>query len=79
MKRNDVNCYKCRRKRHIKWDCPIQKKNKDDKNEGSSRLVMVVEDDSDIADGDMLSASNLELLVDSWILDSACFVSRGIQ
>jgi hypothetical protein len=32
-----------------------------------------VEDNSDDADGDMLSvASNLEHPVDSWILDSAC-------
>jgi hypothetical protein len=71
-KRNDVNCFKCGKKRKIKRDCPIWKKNKDDENEGSSRSVKVVEDDSDIADGDMLFASNLELPVDSWILDSSC-------
>jgi hypothetical protein len=44
--------------------------NKDDENEGSSRFVKVVEDGSDIGDGDMLSvASNSEHPVDSWLLD----------
>jgi hypothetical protein len=72
-KRNDVNCYKCRKKkRHIKWDCLDRKKNKDEKNEGSSRFVNIVEDDSDAVDGDMLSlASNSGHPVDSWILDLA--------
>jgi hypothetical protein len=49
-----------------------KKKNKDDKNEGSSKSVNVVEDNSDDADVDMLSvASNSEHPMDSWILDSA--------
>jgi hypothetical protein len=40
----------------------------------------VVEDNSDDADGDMLSvASNSEHPMDSWILDSACSVSRDAQ
>ena len=50
----------------MKRDCPNQKKNKDDENEGSSKSVNVVEDNSDDADGDMLSvASNSEHPVDS--------------
>jgi hypothetical protein len=72
-RRKDINCYKCGKKRHMKQDCPDRKKNKDDENEGSSESVNVVEDNSDDADGDMLSvASTSEHLVDSWILDSAC-------
>jgi hypothetical protein len=72
-RRKDINCYKCRKKGHIKRDCPDRKKNKDDKNEGSSKSVNVVEDNSEDADGDMLSvASNSKHPVDSWILDSAC-------
>jgi hypothetical protein len=72
-KRKDIICYKCEKKGHIKRDCPDQKKNKDDENEGSSKSVNVVEDNSDDADGDMLSvASTLEHPVDSWILDSVC-------
>jgi hypothetical protein len=72
-RRKDINCYKCRKKRHIKWDYPDRKKNKDDENEGSSKSANVVEDDSDDADGDMLSvASNSEHPMDFWILDSAC-------
>ena len=60
-RRKDVNCFKCRKKEHMKRDCPDWKKKKDDKNEGSSKSVNVVEDNSDNADGDMLSvASNLE-------------------
>jgi hypothetical protein len=72
-KSKDINCYKCRKKAHIKRDCPNRKKNNDDENEGSSRSVNVVEVNSDNADGDMLYvASNLEHLADSWFLDSAC-------
>ena len=57
----------------MKWDCPDQKKNKDDDNEGSSKSANVIEDNSYDADGDMLSvASNSEQSVDSWILDSVC-------
>jgi len=55
-KRKDVNCYKCRKKGHMKQDCPdLKNKKKDDKNEGSSRSANVVEEDSDAVDGDMLS------------------------
>jgi hypothetical protein len=69
-KRKEVNCYKCRKKGFIKRDYPDWKMNKDDENEGSSRFVKVVEDGSDIGDGDMLSvASNSEHPVDSWLLD----------
>jgi hypothetical protein len=71
-KRKDINCYKCGKKGHIKRGYPVQKKNKDGEHEGSSRSVNIVEDDSDIANGDMLSASNIEHPLDSWILDSAC-------
>jgi len=54
-KRKDVNCYKCRKKGHMKQDCPdLKNKKKDDKNEGSSRSANVVEEDSDAVDGDML-------------------------
>ena len=57
----------------MKWDCPDWKKKKDDRNEGSSKSVNVVEKNSDNVDGDILSvASNSEQSVDSWILDSAC-------
>jgi hypothetical protein len=73
MRRKDINCYKCRKKGHMMRDCPDRKKNKDDENEGSSKSANVVEDNSDDADGDMLSvASTSEHPVDSWILDSAC-------
>ena len=49
------------------------KKKKDDENEGSSKSLNMVEDNSDDTNGDMLSvASNLEHPVESWILDSAC-------
>jgi hypothetical protein len=69
----DINCYKCGKKGHIKWDCPNRKKNKDDKNEGSSKSANVVEDNSNDVDGDMLSvASNSEYPMDSWILNLAC-------
>ena len=72
-RRKDINYYKCKKKRHIKQDCPDRKKNMDDENEGSSKSANVMEDNSNDADGDMLSvASNSEQLVDSWILDSAC-------
>jgi hypothetical protein len=72
-RRKNINCYKCGKKGHIKQDCPDRKKNKDDKNECSSKSTNVVEDNSDDLEGDMLSvASNSEHLVDSWILDSAC-------
>jgi hypothetical protein len=57
----------------MKWDCSDWKKNKDDENEGSSKSVNVVEDNSDDVDGDMLYvASTSEHPMDSWILDSAC-------
>jgi hypothetical protein len=58
----------------MKWDCPdLKNEKKDDENEGSSRSTNVVEEDSDVADGDMLSvASTSEHLVDSWLLDTAC-------
>jgi hypothetical protein len=63
------------KKRHIKRDCLDQKKNKDEENEGSTRFVNVMEDDSEAIDGDMLSlASNSGHPVDSWILDLACSV-----
>jgi hypothetical protein len=72
-KRNDINYYKCRKKGHLKQDCPDRRKNKDDDNEGSSKFENVMEDNSDDADGDMLSvASNSEHLMDSWIMDSTC-------
>jgi hypothetical protein len=72
-RRKDINCYKCGKNGHIKWDCPDRKKNKDEENEGSLKSANVVEDNSDDADGDMLSvASTLEHPMDSWILDSAC-------
>jgi hypothetical protein len=29
-KMKDINCYKCKKKGHMKWDCPDWKKNKDD-------------------------------------------------
>jgi hypothetical protein len=71
-RRKDVNCYKCRKRGHMKRDCPNLKK-KDDEKEGSSRSTNVVEDDSDVVDGDMLSvASTSEHLVNSWLLDSSC-------
>jgi hypothetical protein len=45
-RRKDINCYKCGKKWHMKWDCPDRKKNKDDENEGSSKSANVVEDNS---------------------------------
>jgi hypothetical protein len=57
----------------MKWDYPDWKKNKDDENEGSSKFANIVEDNSDDADGYMLSvASNSEHPMNSWILDSEC-------
>ena len=37
-RRKDINCYKYKKKGHIKWDCPDQQKNKDDENEGPQNL-----------------------------------------
>jgi hypothetical protein len=72
-RRKDINCYKCRKKWHMKRDCPDWKKEKDDENEGSSKSANVVEDNSNDTDGDMLSvASNSKHPMDSWILDSTC-------
>jgi hypothetical protein len=72
-RRKDINCYKCGKKWHMKWDCPDRKKNKDDENEGSSKFANVVEDNSDDANGDMFSiASTSEHPMDSWILDLTC-------
>ena len=57
----------------MKRDCPDLKKNKDNENEGSSKSVNEMEDNSDDTNDDMFYvASNLEHPVDSWILDSAC-------
>jgi hypothetical protein len=71
--RKVINCYKCEKKWHIKRDYPDQKKNKDDKNVGSSTSMNVLKDNSNDANGDMLSiASNSEHLVDFWILDTMC-------
>lgn len=66
---------------HMKWDCPdLKNKNKDDKNEGSSRSTNVVEEDSDVDDGDLLSvASTFEHPVDYWLLDSACSFSCDVK
>jgi hypothetical protein len=64
---------KSRRRKHINSHCPDRKKNKDNENEGSSKSVNVVEDNSDDVDGDMLFVVFNSLHpVDSWILDSAC-------
>jgi hypothetical protein len=72
-RRKDINCFTCEKKGHIKRDCPDWKKKKDDENEGFSKSVNVMEDNSSNVDGDILSvASNLEHPVDSWILNSAC-------
>jgi hypothetical protein len=72
-RRKDINCYKCGNKGHMKRDCPDRKKNNDNKNEGSSKSANVVKNNSDDADGDILSvASTSEHPMNSWILDSAC-------
>jgi hypothetical protein len=72
-RRKDINCYKRRKKGHMKRDCLDRKNNKDNENEGSLKSVNVVEDNSDNADGDMLSVvSTSAHSVDFWILDSAC-------
>ena len=72
-KRKDINYYKCRKKGHIKPDCLDPKKNKDGENEGSSRFMNIMEDNSDDDDGDTLYvASNSEHPMVSWILDSTC-------
>jgi hypothetical protein len=72
-RRKDINCYKRGKKGHMKRDCPDRKKNKDEENEGSSKSANVVEDNSQNADGDMLSVASIsEHPVDSWILDSSC-------
>lgn len=68
-----VKCYKCQKKWHIKRDCPKQKRAKDKDKERSLRSTNVVAVDLDL-DGDILSiSSSANLLIDPWILDSACF------
>ena len=57
-RRNDINCFKCGKKGHMKRDCPNWKKKKDDENESSSKSTNVVEVNSDDADGDMLSVTS---------------------
>jgi hypothetical protein len=42
----------------MKRDCPDRKNNKDNENEGSSKSANVVEDNSNDADGDMLSVAS---------------------
>ncbi|KAE8721370.1 hypothetical protein F3Y22_tig00016115pilonHSYRG00011 [Hibiscus syriacus] len=67
-----IHCYKCKEVRHMKRDCPKLKKQTDEKRDGSSKSVNVVEDDnSDCSEGDMLSISTTQL-TDAWILDSGC-------
>ncbi|KAE8719673.1 hypothetical protein F3Y22_tig00109926pilonHSYRG00011 [Hibiscus syriacus] len=67
-----IHCYKCKEARHMKRDCPKLKKQTDEKRDGSSKSVNVVEDDtSDCSEGDMLSISTTQL-TDAWILDSGC-------
>jgi hypothetical protein len=58
---------------HMKWDCPDLKNKNEDEKEGTSRSTNVVEDNSDVADGDMFTvASTSEHPVNSWLLDLAC-------
>ncbi|KAE8684024.1 hypothetical protein F3Y22_tig00111160pilonHSYRG00030 [Hibiscus syriacus] len=67
-----IHCYKCKEAGHMKRDCPKLKKQTDEKRDGSSKSVNVVEDDtSDCSEGDMLSISTTQL-TDAWILDSGC-------
>ncbi|KAE8681185.1 Detected protein of unknown function [Hibiscus syriacus] len=67
-----IHCYKCKEAGHMKRDCPKLKKQTDEKRDGSSKSVNVVEDDnSDCSEGDMLSISMTQL-TDAWILDSGC-------
>jgi hypothetical protein len=76
-RKKDINCYKCEMKGHIKREYPNRKKNKDDENESSSKSANVVENNSNDADGDMLSvAFNLEHPMDS---ELTMFVSRDAQ
>ncbi|KAE8685445.1 hypothetical protein F3Y22_tig00111098pilonHSYRG00167 [Hibiscus syriacus] len=67
-----IHCYKCKEAGHMKRNCPKLKKQTDEKRDGSSKSVNVVEDDnSDCSEGDMLSISMTQL-TDAWILDSGC-------
>ncbi|KAE8681319.1 hypothetical protein F3Y22_tig00111330pilonHSYRG00089 [Hibiscus syriacus] len=67
-----IHCYKCKEAGHMKRYCPKLKKQIDEKRDGSSKSVNVVEDDtSDCSEGDMLSISTTQL-TDAWILDSGC-------
>ncbi|KAE8680841.1 pentatricopeptide repeat-containing protein [Hibiscus syriacus] len=67
-----IHCYKCKEAGHMKRDCPKLKKQTDEKRDGSTKSVNVVEDDtSDCSEGDMLSISTTQL-TDAWILDSGC-------
>ncbi|KAE8674058.1 hypothetical protein F3Y22_tig00111769pilonHSYRG00329 [Hibiscus syriacus] len=67
-----IHCYKCKEAGHMKRDCPKLKKQTDEKRDGSSKSVNVVEDDnSDCSEGDMFSISTTQL-TDAWILDSGC-------
>ncbi|KAE8732732.1 hypothetical protein F3Y22_tig00001750pilonHSYRG00022 [Hibiscus syriacus] len=67
-----IHCYKCKEAGHMKRDCLKLKKQTDEKRDGSSKSVNVVEDDtSDCSEGDMLSISTTQL-TDAWILDSGC-------
>jgi hypothetical protein len=62
----------------MKRDCPNLKNKNEDEKEGTSRSANVVEDNSDVADGDMFTvASTSEHPVDSWLF--AKFISRDIQ
>ena len=72
-RKKDIQCYKCRKKGHMKRECSNRKKGNDDK-EGSSKSANIVEEQgSESSDEDMLSiSSDSEHLVDSWILDSTC-------
>jgi hypothetical protein len=75
-RRKDIICYKCEKKWHIKRDCSDWKKNKDDENEGSSKSANIVEDNSDDADGDMLSVASTCGFLDSGF---SMFISRDAQ
>ena len=70
----DIQCYKCRKKGHIKRECPKWKKGNTKNREGSSKSMNVVEEgDSESGDGDMILVSSSRYhFADSLIMDLAC-------
>ena len=65
-----MKCYKCQKNGHIQRDYLEWKRDKEEDNERSSRFANIVTIDTD-SNGDLCSvSSNVDWLIDSWVLDS---------